>query len=460
MSIPNNSRVAVHSKLTVVSSTPTEPGQAFPLSALDHAMGRHTLHIIFYYRSEQAGRIQFEPIRRSLSELLSLYPTVTGRLGRDGEGNWEVKCTDAGVRVLRAKVATTFDEWLRSADGEEEKDLAVWEDMPDDPCIWSPFRIQMNEFEGGGVAIALSCAHMLADPTFATLLIKSWTDAQRGEPIGHPPFIYPPALRSRPTSNATTKATAYYASKAKLEEPPPLNMATTTFNFSSSAIKRELSKIHAHCPEASPFDLLTALFWSRIHQTMAPKNDPKRSLSICTDFRKRLHAPLPYGYFGNTMLFSRLTLGAEELDGGDLGLVVRSVHSHTAGLEEEEFWSTINWFHSIKDEKGKFAPPFAMYGPELTCVDMEHLIAPSGPSGGAVEPLMYMAMFEKDVKPEHVSYLVGNVGGEGLILVMPSPEGGLARRVAVTLPEEQMVKLRENRAILSLEPTLILSRGR
>jgi hypothetical protein len=54
-----------------------------------------------------------------------------------------VKCNDAGVRVLRAKVEATMDEWLRSADSSEEKDLTFWEEIPEEPSTWSPFRIQV-----------------------------------------------------------------------------------------------------------------------------------------------------------------------------------------------------------------------------------------------------------------------------------------------------------------------------
>jgi hypothetical protein len=57
-----------------------------------------------------------------------------------------VKCNDAGVRILRANVGVTIDEWLRSADVSEEKDLTVWEEMPEDPSTWSPFRIQVFIF--------------------------------------------------------------------------------------------------------------------------------------------------------------------------------------------------------------------------------------------------------------------------------------------------------------------------
>ncbi|CAK9167644.1 unnamed protein product, partial [Ilex paraguariensis] len=52
-----------------------------------------------------------------------------------------------------------------------------------------------------------------------------------------------------------------------------------------------------------------------------------------------------------------------------------------------------------------------------------------------------LVMFEKDIKPVHVTYYVGNVKGEGLIMVMPSLEDGLGQTVMVTLPEEQMAEL-------------------
>ncbi|GAB4835997.1 hypothetical protein Ancab_000915 [Ancistrocladus abbreviatus] len=288
--------------------------------------------------------------------------------------------------------------------------------------------MQINEFEGGGVAIGLSCTHLMADPTCATLILKAWTEAHHQEAIAHPPFVHPPALHSRSTANSNARSANYYASKAK-RETPAVKMATATFT----------------------------LFWARIIQIKAAKQDHKQSLSVCIDFRKRMHAPLPYGYFGNALHFSQLTVDTKELEGSDLDRLVELVQSHVSGLEEEELWSAIDWLHSTKDEKGKFAPPFRMYGPELTCVNMEHMIAPIG-TGSTSRPLMYMAMFEKDVKPDHVSYRMGNVEGEGLILVMPSPEEGLARRVMVTLPKEQMTRLCEDQVMLGLKPTLLLSR--
>ncbi|KAK9292476.1 hypothetical protein L1049_020449 [Liquidambar formosana] len=321
----SKSRVSVPLKLTAVSNKPAEPGKTHPLSALDHAMGLHSLHIIFYYRKYPTGsgdsnQFDLDWLRGSLSEALSLYPTVTGRLTRGEDGNWMVKCNDAGVRILRAKVGTTLDEWLRSADAAEERDLMMWEDMPEDPSIWSPFRIQINDFEGGGAAIALSCSHMHADPTNATMLFKSWTEVHRREPISHPPFYNPPAFggRGRPVANIDTKSANYYAAKSKAKTPT-VKMATATFKFSEAIIKQCLSRVHDKCPDATPFDLLAALFWTRVACLKLPTHDNKSSISICIDFRKLMHAPLPYGSFGNAQHFSLLSLDAVKLDDAGLG---------------------------------------------------------------------------------------------------------------------------------------------
>lgn len=445
----------VHSKLTVISSTPIGPGKTHPLTALDHAMATHTGHIIFYYRVNPfvEGRFEFDldNLRVSLCELLSKYPSITGRLARRPvDGNWEVNCNDAGVRMLRASVgSTTLEEWLRTADASEERDLAVWEDLPDDdPSIWSPFQIQLNTFEGGGLAIGLSFSHMLADPTSATRFLKSWTELKRGEAIAQDPIFCLPTVDTR-----TPKPTIYYATKSKTESPV-VKMGSATFRFPHSTIEKRLSEVLDKCHNATPFDFLAAVFWTRIARLKVPANDKTNSISVCVDVRNLLQLPASDWYFGNALHFSQLSVDKEVLDDGKLEDVIAELHRHVSGVDKEDFLPNVKWLESRKGDNGQYPPPFQMYGPELTCVSMEHMmIGKSGNDGS----LVYATKFQNDEKPVHVSYHVGNAQGEGLILVMPSPEEGLARTVTVTLPEEQIAKLCEDQAILDLKPTMIIS---
>jgi len=142
-------RVTVNSKLTVVSSRPVTSGKVHTLSVLDRGMASHTLHVIFYYMNEDNWFKSFDlgPLRESLSEVLTMYPVVTGRLVRGENGEWQVKCNDAGVRTTKATVDATLHEWLKSASHSEEKLLFTWDDMPEeDPSTWPPFRIQVVLF--------------------------------------------------------------------------------------------------------------------------------------------------------------------------------------------------------------------------------------------------------------------------------------------------------------------------
>ncbi|XP_008455878.2 protein ECERIFERUM 26-like [Cucumis melo] len=462
-----HSRVKPITKLTAVSSNPSVSGRVYPLLAADHALARHSAAVVMYYSENPFGSFILDPMRESLSKILTLYPTVTGRLTRTENGNWAVKGNDAGVRVTMTKVGSSLDEWLRSADSVEERDLAAFDDMPEDPYIWSPFRIQINEFEGGGVAIGVSFTHLLADPTSATFLLKTWADAHRGRPVSPPLFTRRLSLGDgEKIPNIATKSTTFYANKSKLDDHivSPTKMSSVTFKFSNTTMNQCLSKIKPHCPNATPFDFLASLFWKQILKikSNSPKdgqnnNNNNHSISICSDIRNSFQSSNSQRYyFGNALHISQLTIDPKEMAENELGHIVELVHNHLErlGEEEEETWSAMEWLESQKEKDGRYVMPFTMYGPELSCVSMEHMMMKKGNEN---ESLSYATKFVKDSKPVHVSYNIGNVEGEGLIIIMPSNEGGLARNVKVMLPSKREVdELCEDQAILSFNPTMIL----
>lgn len=230
-------------------------------------------------------------------------------------------------------------------------------------------------------------------------------------------------------------------------------MATATFEFPNSIVKRSLSEIRGKCPDATPFDLLAALFWTRVVHLKGNQNHHKdnetQSLSVCVDVRRLLTEPLPYGHFGNALHFSVLSVNGQEMESGGLEHVAELVHRHVSGLQEDEFWSAIQWLESLKGEEGEYGPPFTMYGPELTCVNMEHMVVGD-------QSMIYSKNFNS-IKPVHVACHVGNVEGEGLIMVMPNGGGRLARTVIVTLPENEMARLCQDEVISGLEPTMLFS---
>lgn len=426
-------RVKVFAKSTAVSVTPVRPGKTYPLSALDHLMGRHTLHLVFYYRP--GPTLDRDGLKDSLSEVLSHYPAATGRLGRGEDGGWTVRCNDAGVRLLDARASVTLEEWLGSASAEEELELAYWEPMGEDPSIWSPYYIQITEFEDKAVAIGLSCTHMHADPTCAVLLFRAWADSHRRACIAYPPFFHPPAFLPLPDPHPHPSHPLLSLKSSSPSPSPSPNMSSATFRFSDLAVKSLLADLQ---PDASPFSGLAALFWSCIARAAGAPPGPA-DLTLCVDFRKRMHAPLPHGFYGNAFHFSR---ARADLAAG-VGDVAAAVGRHVAGLEEEEFWAAAEWAHERRRRREE---AFQVYGPELTCLALDHVMA-------------FEAAFEEGEggRPAHVSCRVGGVEGEGLVVVLPAAEDGAARTVMVTLPEEVAKAISRDDAILRYGPTVMFA---
>nr|QSQ68615.1 hypothetical protein PY_026914 [Puya raimondii] len=451
------SRVTVVAKSTAVSVKPVRAGKTHPLSAPDHAMGRHTLRLVYYYRPSPA--LDRERLKDSLSEVLSYYPAMTGRLtwqhqdpqdedAGAGAGGWVVKCNDAGVRTVDARADATLEEWLRTASDEEEMELAYWEPMGPEPYLWSPYYIQITEFKDKGYGVGVSCTHMHGDPTCVALFLKAWSDAHRRAVLAHHPFFQPTAFHDPPPPPAPAdQSNPRYPpppllslKSADTNSPPPSSaFSSATFRFSSASLRRALSDLSVQTPDTpSPFAALASLFWLRIARARVRDDEAEgeAALTLGVDFRKRMSAPLPMGYYGNAVFFSRaradLARGwahaAAELD------------RHVAALEEgRDVWAHAQWLRARPRDA-----PFQMYGPELTCVALDHVP-------------VYAAEFEPRVAPAHAALRIGGAEGEGLIVVAPAPPeaGDAARTVTVTLPSELTAQICRDDHILRYGPTIM-----
>ncbi|KAL4200169.1 hypothetical protein AMTRI_Chr03g148360 [Amborella trichopoda] len=451
--------VCPRAKLTVIPAVPGQLSKIHPLSLLDHMMGVHNLRIVFYYktpRNKEEG-LRHESLKEALSETLSSYPIVTGRLkGGNEEGRWEVQCNDAGVRVVEAKVEGTVEDWLERAEAADEEGLTYWEKMPEDPCFWSRFYVQLTQFEGGGFAIGLSCTHLSADPTSATLLIKAWSEIHRRKAISTPPFFHAYALSPNPQIlTVHTPATHLLHSKLTAQNTPQNfgeNYPSATFHFPPSSVRTLISKIEEETKlQVTPFEALAALFWvasTRSHHT----DSYTESICLCTEFRRLLQVPLPQGYFGNALHFSEVSEKRANLAryNSGLALAARLIHEDQDKAKEEEIWSVINWLAARKSDSGRSSSPFPIYGPGLTVANFEGVMS-------------YNAVFTEGDRPLHVSYRVEPVVGEGMVLVLPSDEGDFGRIVVVTLQGDRLSRLRKDKEVSGLGPKVMfkgsLTRG-
>ncbi|PON46895.1 Transferase [Trema orientale] len=122
-------------KQATVKSKPVPPGKYFPPSVLDRPMEMNHIRMVFYYpkmmmMQEETGHVN-HVLRISLSELLTNYPAVTGRLLRnDEDGQWMNKCN----RTVAARAQGSVEDWLKCVDKDKEPKLVYyWEELGNVP---------------------------------------------------------------------------------------------------------------------------------------------------------------------------------------------------------------------------------------------------------------------------------------------------------------------------------------
>lgn len=134
-------------KRSVVSSRwHAEPGKFCHVSVLDRLMEQNQVKIVYYYpsRGDHAEPGEWiKKLRDSLSCVLTNFPILTGRLHKNQEGHWMVKCNDGGVRMVEAKVKGSVEDWLKSVDREKELKLLYWEEMFHKPYHWPTVYVQV-----------------------------------------------------------------------------------------------------------------------------------------------------------------------------------------------------------------------------------------------------------------------------------------------------------------------------
>lgn len=431
-------------KSTVVSTKPVQPGKFYEPPALGRVMEGSHLRMVYYYSAPKDGEVgeRTKRLRESISEMLSSYPVVTGRLVKNEEGRWRVKCNDAGVRVVEATAEGGVEEWLRRRGRAEEMKLVHWEDMFHKPYFWSTFYVQLTEFEEGGLTIGLSCTHLLADPISATMFIKAWADVTHGCKILSPPLFHPLPPRI-PANTATQKAHSdlinHYKSYAQNKPAAPSITATKQETLTLSFTDEMVHSCMAMAAGAragenpTPFEALAALFWVCVSKAKREANG-LIPMSLCMDMRKTLH--LEKGIFGNCMAYSKVN-GAG-LDEKGLEKPAMAVREKVKKMGNKEgAMDLVEWLElGIADYDHH-----QMNGCDLICADFED-----------VEP--YSAVFEEGLDQVHVSCYTEPVTGLGQVLILPSPQGKFSRVAMVTLAEDEAAKLCEDELLLHFNPTV------
>ncbi|XP_062112582.1 stemmadenine O-acetyltransferase-like [Humulus lupulus] len=287
---------------TVKPSSPTPHHlRHYQLSFLDQLCPKTYNPLVFYYYLKDDHDITeiSNKIKTSLSEVLTLYYPLAGRVINDRF----VDCNDEGVSYSVARVISpcSLSDALNNLNPNEICNLLPFELFPTTEFA---LGVQLNIFEGGGIAVGLCITHKLADALSCIMFAKTWVAVARGEAdqVPHPEFIaatlFPPKDEPGPDITVT-------ASK---------EIITKRFVFEATVIE-DIRLRHQCIEERTPDDdqysakrpsrieSLSAFIWNRYvaatKDELLEGTEKGYSVVHAANIRTRLEPQLPEYSFGN-----------------------------------------------------------------------------------------------------------------------------------------------------------------
>lgn len=172
-----------------------------------------------------------ELLVRALERVLPHYPLLTGRLGKTDGGQPAIALDDAGLPLEIAETHDTLTDWATpSRDAIGRFFAAV---SPRSPRrAWQPLvRFRLTRLRGGGSALGIAFAHVLADGLSIASFLRDWSRAARGEAIVTPLW------------DRDAQARAFRADDFDARDVP---IAARTYLGLHEASRRELAALYAH----------------------------------------------------------------------------------------------------------------------------------------------------------------------------------------------------------------------
>ncbi|CAH1451309.1 unnamed protein product [Lactuca virosa] len=178
------------SKEIIKPSSPTPSHlKTYNLSLLDQMSVNTFMPMVTFYPNTGIDRSSHDKtldLKNSLSQTLTKYYPFAGRHAKVAPAC--VDCNDEGAEFLEASVDRTLSDFLQNSQHEDldqffphglvnDKSNRGDHDLESDKV--TPLAVQVNHFECGGVAVAVSLSHKIADACSLATLINDWAKMTR-----------------------------------------------------------------------------------------------------------------------------------------------------------------------------------------------------------------------------------------------------------------------------------------
>jgi hypothetical protein len=217
--------------------------------------------------------------------------------------------------------------------------------------------LQATELRCGGLVVACSFDHRVADAYSANMFLVSWAEVAQSKPISTPPSFRRSLLNPRRPGSIHPSLDDIYIPVTEL--PPPKNpepdsdhLISRIYYITAEQLSRLQSLASAKGCRRTKLESFSAFLWKMVAKSAIAQNAEKKitKMGVVVDGRTRLtegdehKASLMGSYFGNVLSIPYGTEQVDELNEKPLEWVADKVHEFLEGaVTKEHFLGLIDW---------------------------------------------------------------------------------------------------------------------
>ncbi|XLU63483.1 hypothetical protein S245_022692 [Arachis hypogaea] len=346
-------RVSVTKEEVVAAVLPIQDHR-LPFSNLDLLLPPVDVGVFFCYNNNNNTTLSFgsmvESLKNALAQALVSYYVFAGEVVQNSMGEPEILCNNRGVDFVEAEADVHLHHLnLYNPDESIEGKLVPKKKH-------GILAVQVTSLKCGGIIVACTFDHRIADAHSANMFLVSWAEIARPmkpTTAAQPCFRHSLLIPRRPLC-IQPSLDAMYVSLP----PPSHQLEPNNFNSLISRIyyttADQLSHMQSLASSSDPIknrtklESFTAFLWKMVAMATSSSSSSEKMLvakmGVVVDGRKRLKEGTMDDYFGNVLSIPFGGKAVEELVEKPLSWVAEEVHKFLeTALTEEHFLGLIDW---------------------------------------------------------------------------------------------------------------------
>ncbi|KAK6263833.1 hypothetical protein SCA6_019267 [Theobroma cacao] len=328
-----------------------------PLTNLDLLLPALDVGLFFCYKKPTMSfGSMVSVLKKALAQALLSYYAFAGEVVTNALGEPELLCNNRGVDFIEAYA----DIELENLDLHNPEESIEGKFVPEKKH--GLISIQATELKCGGIVVACSFDHRMADAYSTNMFLVSWAEIARSKPVSVAPSFRRSLLNPRRPGRFDPSLDEMYVPIPSLPPPeefhePTDHLISRIYYVTADKLNELQSLASSDGHKRTKLESFSAFLWKMVATVAAKDGDKISKMGIVVDGRSRLgegdqdKATLMGSHFGNVLSIPYGSQTVGELVEKPVSWVAKQVHDFLKpATDEEHFLGLIDWVEAHRPE--------------------------------------------------------------------------------------------------------------